>query len=152
MIASVSLATTDPKAKLGDRYNSPDGNSYQYVRANGALVVGTMGIIDEAGDFTPMTTTNAGAIPTPVGAAAAIAADNEYLWAVRRGASFTVLAKASCVLDVKLYTHASAGYVDDTITTLVEGLRLNATVGGSDAAANASAAVDMTVNTYSDVS
>jgi hypothetical protein len=59
-------------------------------------------------------------------------ASGEYGWFARQG-GFSVKVLDSCAADVKLYTSATAGVLDDSSSTqsLIEGLRINAAAAGS---------------------
>ena len=146
---NVSLTSATREFTLGDMFAADDGNCYIYVRANGAVAAYAACTIDEAFDVAELTTTTAGSKPQTVVVPQLAMADNEYGWAVIKGVSFSVLALTLCAADVKVYTTATAGAIDDTATTLIQGLRLNATVGGSTAATSASAEIGMLVNAES---
>ena len=72
-------------------------------------------------------------------------ASGEYGWVAIAG-KFTGFVGASCVQDVKLYTTATAGLVDDTATTLVSGVMLETTVSAANQNAACYAFREMSVN------
>ncbi len=129
--ADVSNTSTKQLFALGDYfYNPATATTYRYVHANGAtsqygfVSISTDGLFEA----TPLTTTtNASTNPLLVGAAQCAFADDEYGWVAVKG-YFTGNFAASCVQDVKIYTTATAGVVDDASTTLINGLKLITTI------------------------
>lgn len=144
-----STPTTTRDFALGTEVEGSDGNTYRYVQANGALDIGALCAIAETGEISEATTTTSGVVPTQYAFPQVAFADDEYGWAVTRGENFLVLAAASCAADVKLYTSATAGVVDDSSTShdLLDGLRLNTAVGGSADAVSATAINGVASNT-----
>lgn len=145
--ANLTETSTTAKHILGQIVVGSDGSEYRYVKASSAVSQYSAVIIDD--DFTAasMTTTTAGSQPSSVGVAQVAFASGEYGWVAVSG-NLKVLAAASCAADVKLYTTATAGVVDDnaTSTTLIVGLRLKTANGGSQAAVDGYAATRMYVN------
>lgn len=133
---TTAQATKGP-FNLGDIYSEGEVD-YQYFHANGAL--SQYGLITADADFeaAPGTTTTSGARPTRCAIPQIAVADNEYFWApigpFPESKGFKVKGAASCAADVKLYTTATAGVVDDTATDLVEGLVLTETLTSAAAA------------------
>lgn len=146
----LSQADTVPQFGIGEEYVSPQGSTFKYLQANGAVTQYFFCTVDEDYQATPGTTTTAGSKPQLGGIAMAALADNQYGWFAV--GPFTeedlvyVFAKTLCVHDVKLYTHATAGAVDDTATTQIFGLALSTTVGGADANTLCYAVDRLTVN------
>lgn len=98
---------------------------FQYVQANGAITAYDAVKVDNDGQASSLTTTISGSEPTAVGAAQVAFADNEYGWVFRgfgggSGKGIKVRVLVSCAADVKLYTTATAGCLDDTATDLVQ--------------------------------
>lgn len=123
-----TLATTDPTAGLGDIHRDPAGKEWMYVRANSAVVAGALVSIDESYDATELTTTLA-KTGMPIGVAPIAASDNEYFWAQTRGVAAKVLTLNKPAADIKLYTSATDGAVDDAVTTaqsFIRGIMLTA--------------------------
>jgi hypothetical protein len=119
------------------------GSRWEYVQANGAITQYDYVKIDD--DFqaaSGTTTLLPNTEPARVGCAQVAFADNEYGWVVRSG-KHTGRFAASCAQDVKIYTTATAGVVDDSATTLINGLKLITTIT-SATSAPAFAACDMT--------
>lgn len=149
---AVTLSTADSSNKfgLGAIHEDKYGTVYQYLLANGAVTASNAVIIPDDKDTAKATTTNAGAVPQGIGVAMATAADNEYYWAaigpIAASSGVTVSALASCAADVKLYTTATAGSVDDTATTQIFGLSLTTANGGSTANVACVSPCRLTVN------
>lgn len=143
----VTLALVDATAvhKLGQEVIGSDGCTYTYCLAGEALAQYAACGVDEDHSATELTTTTAGAVPQPVVVPQIAVASGEYFWGVCEGSGFSVLGAASCAKDVKIYTTATAGVVDDASTTLIVGLRLDETLTGA-AAATATASTRMRVN------
>lgn len=143
-VLGVDLTTTSTSKvfTLGRELKASDGNVYVYCTASGSISAYAACVLDESGVIAALTTTLAGVIPSTVVFPQVAFAASEYGWAVKRGPSFSVLALSSAQADVKIYSTATGGAVDDTSaggTKLVQGLRLNASNGASTAATNASA-------------
>lgn len=145
-LVDLTLTGTTKLYPLGTEKEASDGNTYVYIEADEALAQYAACRLLEDGGSDELTTTNSGAVPTRVVVPQVAIASGSYGWAVSHGISFSVLAAASCAADVKCYTTATAGVIDDAATDLIQGLRLNATNGGSEAAVNASAATQMMTN------
>ena len=123
-------ADTEQKSELLDRFTHSDGE-FVYVQANGAVAQYAIVKIDNDGQAAELTTTISGSEPTACGILQVALADNEYGWAwVKGGGSgkgIKVKALTLCATDVKLYTTATAGAIDDSATDLVQGLTLCST-------------------------
>lgn len=130
---------------LGFRQCASDNAIYEYVRADEALAQYAAVKVDDDYECSELTTAISGAEPTRVAVPQVAFADTEYGYAVVCG-SGSVLAAASCAADVKLYTTTTAGVLDDTATDLVQGVKLTATNGGSQAAVAFFAAQEMVTN------
>lgn len=126
----VAVTTTEPVATIGKQIQA-DGNTYEYVHANGAIAAYAACAIDKDGEATELTTAISAARPTSVGVAQVAFADNAYGWLVRMGRNFSVKGAASDVADTKQYTTATAGVVDDAATDLIQGLTITATLTGA---------------------
>jgi hypothetical protein len=119
---------------LGTISETYDGKAFIKVRANGSFTAGQVGVVDEAGEFTPMTTTIAAADAPRVAVAQVAFSDNDYGWAQIYGVG-VVSVLANCAANVPLYSTATAGSLDDTATTAeITGIRTTAANGGSTAA------------------
>lgn len=124
------VADATPKARLLDRYDHRDG-TFVYVQAGAAIAIYDAVKIDNDGQAVLLTTAVSGTEPTSVGVAQVALADNEYGWVwVKGGGSgkgIKVNALTLCATDVKLYTTATGGAIDDTATDLILGLTLCST-------------------------
>ena len=145
-IVNFTNVDTVKQFPLGLQKDGIDGNTYVYIEADAALDAFAACRLLEDGGSDEITTTNSGAVPTQVVVPQVAIPSGSFGWAVAKGLSFSVLAAASCAADVKVYTTATAGVVDDAATDLIQGLRLNATNGGAQAAVNATAVSYMRTN------
>lgn len=136
---------SSPVHTLGEIVCTSNGAEYQYVRADEALAQYAAVKIDDDFECSELTTTLSGAEPTRVGVPQIAFADTEYGWVAISG-PLTVLAAANCAADVKVYTTATAGVIDDAATDLVQGLKLTAACGGAQAATAAFASCRMVTN------
>lgn len=147
---SPSYTTTDLRGALLSKGSDAKG-SWRYVQANGAISQYDAVKIDNDGQAFSITTTISGVEPTAVGIAQIAFADNDYGWVwigegggSGRGIKVNVL--ADCAADVKLYTTATAGALDDTATDLIAGLTIVSTNGGSTAAVECYSPIVLTTN------
>ena len=113
--------TTIPlPAKVLD-IGSDKRGKFMFVKATTTTTQYQAGIVDKDGGFTPITTTNASTPPKGVGIAQVAAATNEYLWVFigeggGTGSGIKVKVAASYAAGTKLYTTATAGILDDSVT------------------------------------
>lgn len=129
--------TTSAKFALGEKCFDSKGGSWVYVQANGAIAINDAVKVDKDFQASKLTTAVSGAEPTDVGIAQVAFANDEYGWVFEGpgggdGSGIKVNALTLCATDVKLYTTATDGAVDDTATDLIQGLMLcstNATGG-----------------------
>lgn len=134
-----------PLHPLGTELNGLDGNTYVYVGCVGATAYYCY-VLGETGSLTLLaTTTNVGSVPCRIVVPQVNIANGSHGWVITKGIDFTIRAAANCAADVKLYTTAN-GDVDDAATTLVQGLRLNASPGGSVGNVSATATSYMRCN------
>lgn len=127
---------------VGDEYNS-GGNYYKYFKSAAAIASNALcTFLGDTNVAQEGTTTLAGVIPGGYCIPQfAVAAADEFFWAPigpffkkRDGSTFKVLA-ANAALNVRLYTTATPGVVDDAVTAgIVAGLRLSETVTTQEAA------------------
>lgn len=131
-------STADFPFTLGDYVWHRDG-VFQFGQANGAVVVYDAVKLDNDGQIAQITTTITGDEPTGVGLAQVAAADNEYLWVFRglgggSGKGIKANLLINCAQDVRLYTTATAGSLDDTATDLIANVSLITTITAATAA------------------
>jgi mannose-6-phosphate isomerase-like protein (cupin superfamily) len=110
---------------------------YMYVRADEAIDQYDAVKIDDDYECSALTTAISGVEPTMVGVAQVAAADTEYFWVVISGSgTVSCISSGSAAADVKLYTTATAGFLDDasTSTDLVQGIKLTAANATNQAA------------------
>jgi hypothetical protein len=140
----ISSDGTTSNFRVGTEVNVK-GCEFGYFLAGGVIAAYNGVTVDTSGTALAGTTTTAGARPAQVAIPQFDVASGEYFWApigpfsgnVPYGdgsTPFKVLAAASCAKDVKLYTTATAGVIDDAATTLIEGLVLSETITTARAA------------------
>lgn len=133
----INEATNITGMKLGTRGTSADGKEYVLVQAAAGITQYAYVSIDEAFQATMITKALADTRAAQ-GVCQTALTSAFYGWAQMLGAH-TGLVKASCVQDVKLYTSATAGYLDDdpTSQTAILGAVVTTTRGGTDGTAAA---------------
>lgn len=112
-----------------------------FVKASGTVAQYGAVKIDNDGTAAALTTTLSGSEPTMVGVAQLALVANDYAWVWvgeggGTGFGIKVLVAASCATDVKLYTTATAGVLDDANSSvdLIQGLTIVTANGGTQAA------------------
>lgn len=128
-------------AGLGDEQWA-EGGCWKYFLAGGAINAFDACTFDSSFSAVAGTTTTSGARPTGFCIPQFAVASGQYFWAPvgpfgstrDDGTTYKVNAAASCAANVKLYTTATAGVVDDTATDLIAGLLLTETIVGAESA------------------
>lgn len=135
-IGSSTAEKLIPAFAVGTKVKCNDG-IYQYIKASGTVAINDMVKISNTFTAASGTTTLLPSTePAKVGVANQVAfIVNQYGWVFVGPGLVTVNVAASCVQDVKLYTTATAGVVDDAATTLINGLKLITTIVGAAASA-----------------
>lgn len=146
---TLGVKTTDTSTTkefaLGATVNMSDGSCYRYLEADSALAAYAAVAAEEDFGCAELTTTISGAEPNKVLIPQVAVASGSFGWGLETGPG-SVLALASCAADVKMYTTATAGALDDTATDLVNGLRLTAANGTATAAVACFATTPMVTN------
>lgn len=132
-LTKVLADATGGEHPVGSMVRASDGNFYQYVHANGAIAQYAFVKVDNDYEAATLTTTISGTEPTAVGCAQVALADNEYGWVVRGGGTFTGTTAAAVSADVKIYTSATAGAVDDDSSghDLIAGVKAPTAIGSA---------------------
>lgn len=122
---------------LGDSHESHDNKKYIFVKAAEAITQYMAVTIGEDGQVHKATKALIDA--REKFAVAQVALTSGYYGWVQVKGPCTMLVKASCAADVKLYSSATAGYLDDdnTSQTAVLGVVLDTARGGTDGTASA---------------
>lgn len=131
-VVGIDLTATSTSIQygLGSKFIANDG-VYQYVKASAAVAQYAFLKISSDGNWTVAegtTTTNPSTEPAKCAIAQVAIASASYAWVFVGPGLATCKFAASCVQDVKIYTTATAGVVDDSSTTLVNGLKLITTI------------------------
>lgn len=138
--------TTSAEFRLGSvgGYDHPTYGYQEYVygKAGSAIVAGGVAVnlpnsTVVNGEWTALTTTNAAQGTgggAPLGVAQVAFADDEYGWFLIKGTG-GVITYASAAVNTRLYTTATAGYLEDvsTSTLSVVGITLTIATGGASA-------------------
>lgn len=135
--ARLTETSTDQKYGLGTITWDTNGSLWQYVKANAAVAQYAYVKISGDGNFTideGTTTLLPSTEPASVGCAQVAFAANDYGWVFRGYGYHIGKFAASCVQNVKIYTTATAGVVDDSATTLINGLKLITTITSATSA------------------
>lgn len=149
---NLSLAEDTAQFGLGDKIEK-DGSTWRYVQANGAIAQYDCVWIDDDWQASPITyaLTGSNAYPSKAGVAQFAFTDNQYGWVWTSGGGTGSGIKVSCLTlcaaDVKLYTTATAGTLDDTSSSqaLLQGLKIVSTVGGATAATECASCQEITI-------
>jgi len=114
------------------------GRKWQYCKGGATLAINVYCKVSTDSNFTVTgltTTTNPSTEPAQVGCIQASGClTTTFGWVFRGFGLHTGLFAASCAQDVKIYTTATAGVVDDAATTLISGLKLITTITTAAAA------------------
>ncbi len=145
-LAKYNLTSSDGTTAnfgLGDEVEVA-GTTYKYLISSAAITAYDLCTVSNLNVAVSGTTTTSGAKPTLCAIPQfAVSAASEYFWApvgpiapysFDGSTTFKVNAALNCAADVKLYTTATAGVVDDTATDLVAGLNLTETITTARAA------------------
>lgn len=136
---TVTTSTVGAGPAVGTMYTDPLGRVWQYVKGGATIAQYEYVKISTDGNFTitsMTTTTNPSTEPAQVGCVQVSGGftSSLYGWVFRGFGAHTGKFAASCVQDVKIYTTATNGVVDDAATTLVQGLKLITTITGAASA------------------
>lgn len=143
-IVDLTVTSTVPLNQVGQVYWDTLGRKWQYVKGGGTIAQYEYVKISTDGNFTATsmtTTTNPSTEPAQVGCVQVSGGltSSLYGWVFRGYGAHTGKFAASCVQNVKIYTTATNGVVDDAATTLISGLKLITTItSAADAPAWAS--------------
>jgi hypothetical protein len=123
-----------------------DGTIYEFAGSTSGIAAYKLSAIDEDGNAA--LAGYSATIPRKLGVPQAAIAATEYGWFARQG-NFTINALASCAIDVKLYTSATPGSVDDAASSqnLISGLRIN-TAAGAGGAADVPASASVLISSF----
>lgn len=120
--ANLTETTAGAKANVGQKHIDEIGRQYEYVHANGAITAGHTVLIEEDGEATKLTSTNAGSIGQKAGIACATFKDNYYGWVFRGEGSFEAIVSAGVAADTVMTTTATGGVIGQGGVAL-DGLR-----------------------------
>lgn len=115
----LGVAHTTPTHNLGDKYEAPNGDTYIYMQADGAVTKELFYCYDETTwqieDPIELAVHPADTKTKPLCVSQVTLADNEYTWAiVGPHTGFTANSAEALDADDVLYGHATAGKLADT--------------------------------------
>lgn len=123
-----------PPFTVGTVMKGTGESEYIFVKASAAIALGDVcQITSTTAAATGITTTN-GLLGSLVGVAQVAIASGAYGWLQRAGACANINVAASCVQNVQLATTATAGTIDDAVTTglkNINGIIITTTVTGA---------------------
>lgn len=142
-----AAATTLALFPVGQIHFDTLGRMFQYCKGGATIAQYEYVKVSTDSNYTitsMTTTTNPSTEPAEVGCVQISGfTSSTYGWVFRGFGLHTGKFAASCVQDVKIYTTATNGVVDDSATTLINGLKLITTIVGA-ASVPAWAATKMT--------
>lgn len=144
----LTVVDTSKKHRLGTEVQDNEGNTWMYCQADEAISPYQVCIVRP--NYL-LLRANAGriiSVPYQLVVPQVTLGDTYYAWCICKGRDFEILAGASCAADVKLYTSASIGVLDDDATSqnLIQGTRFNNASAGASAITNASSSGYMEAN------
>lgn len=136
----LDVTSTTPLFNVGQVHWDTLGRKWQYVKGGATIAQNEYVKISTDGNYTITsltTTTNPSTEPAQVGCVQVSGGftSSLYGWVFRGYGAHTGKFAANCVQDVKIYTTATAGVVDDASTTLISGLKLITTITTATSAA-----------------
>jgi hypothetical protein len=139
MGVNLDLTSTTPLFPVGQLHTDPKGRVFQYVKGSATIAQYEYVKVSSDGLFTVSsltTTTNPSTEPAQVGCVQVSGGltSSLYGWVFRGCGEHTGLFAANCVQNVKIYTTATNGVVDDAATTLIAGLKLITTITSATSA------------------
>lgn len=142
-LIGVNLNAYDTTAQfaVGTQVTGTDGSLWQYVNTLSAISTYNAVCIDENGNASNLTTTNAASYKM-VGVAQISIAVSCYGWVMRQGRNMVVNVAAQCQDFVALFTTATPGVLDDVTVSecLVLGLNIYTSSSNATAATGIAAA------------
>lgn len=113
---TATYSSTTAPFDLGEYDHGADNTEWVFVRASTAFVAGQCVSYDENWLGIPVSVAAVGD-QHGIGFAQTAQLVNQYGWIAISGSNITHRALKSCAADVALYATASAGYLDDAVTT-----------------------------------
>lgn len=136
----IGVDTANPSSasnhKLGELAIGGDGTEWVYVACASAQAITQYDVvtIDENYEASPVL----GAALDDghaIGFAQAAFTKNQFGWVAKRGSNINARLAANCAADVELYATATAGVLDDAVTTATELIKGVVAVAGSSTTA-----------------
>lgn len=134
--ANLTSSSTVQNFTLGATHETPEGNVYMYLQADGAVVANLLYSYDETTfqiedklevAVIPATAKQAALCVSPIALA-----DNAYMWVFVGPGTATMTSAAAVAVDRILYGHATVGTFSDTASAcLLDGLSVQTLIGSA---------------------
>jgi hypothetical protein len=132
----VKVDRTDTSAAFSVGIQKPgnEGSKWMYVQADASIGQYAAVMINQSSKAVPLTTTNS-ASSKAVGFAQVSVASGSYSWVALEGNNIKVNLATDCAPNVRLYTTATNGVLDDAIVSagLIQGVIATVTISNATA-------------------
>ena len=132
----VDRVDTSAAFSVGIRKPGNEASEWVYVEVASGIDKYDAVMINQSSKAVPLTTTNS-ASSKMVGFAQVTMASGAYGWVALQGSNLSVKLAANCAPNVRLYTTATGGVLDDAIVSagLIEGVIATVTISNATAVA-----------------
>lgn len=130
----VSSVSTSALFSVGIQKPGSQASKWMYIQANASIGQYAAVMINQSSLAVPLTTTNS-ASSKQVGFAQVSIASGSYAWVALEGNNISVNLAADCAPNVRLYTTATNGVLDDAIVSagLIQGVIATVTISNATA-------------------
>lgn len=130
----VDRVDTSAAFTVGIRKPGNEASEWMYVVADASIGQYAAVMIDQSSKAVPLTTTNS-ASSKAIGFSQVAVASGSYSWVALQGNNIKVNLAADCAPNVRLYTTATNGVLDDAIVSagLVQGVIATVTISNATA-------------------
>jgi hypothetical protein len=130
----VDRVDTSAAFSVGIQKPGNEASDWMYIQADASIGQYAAVMINQSSKAVPLTTTNA-ASSKMVGFVQISVASGSYCWVALEGSNIKVNLAANCAPNVRLYTTATNGVLDDAIVSagLVEGVIATVTISNATA-------------------
>lgn len=130
----VDRVDTSAAFSVGVHKPGNEKSEWMYVQADASIGAFAAVMIDQSSKAVPLTTTNS-ASSKAIGFAQVSVASGSYSWVALQGSNIKVNLATNCAPNVRLYTTATNGVLDDAIVSagLVQGVVATVTISNATA-------------------
>ena len=130
----VDRVDTSAAFSVGIRKPGNEASEWMYIQADASCAQYAAVMINQSSKAVPLTTTNS-ASSKAVGFAQIALASGEYGWVAVQGSNIKVNLASACAPNVRLYTTATNGVLDDAIVSagLIQGVIATITISNATA-------------------